>query len=124
MLHNGFCEVRENGSVTTTEKYDKCDEINNWTSLPTPRLSKKIALRSISTFMQSYNKKKNLKPGELDRITTTVVLLKVATVIGNSFMVEALKYIQPIQKNVTHHNWVEESIQILEQNEFLEIVDM
>ena len=74
--------------------------------------------------MQSYSKKKILKPGELDRITTTVVLLKVATVIGNSFMVEALKYIQPIQKYVTHHNWVEESIQILEQNEFLEIVDM
>ena len=42
LLQNDFVRVKENGHVYPAEKFFKCKMINDWTTVPVPRLSMKI----------------------------------------------------------------------------------
>lgn len=42
MLHNGFIEVQTNGDVIATDKFYFCESINDWSTVPVPRISLKI----------------------------------------------------------------------------------
>ena len=51
------------------------------------------------------------------------MLLKAASVLGEEFELKALKYISPLSKSGTNTKRVEEAIRLLEQRDFIEIVD-
>ena len=51
------------------------------------------------------------------------MLLKAASVLGEEFELKALKYISPLSKSASNTKRVEEAIRLLEQRDFIEIVD-
>ena len=96
MLQTGFLKITKNGKVDSTEKFKQSYRIDNWNSLPVPRHAMKQTMQSLSYFFFSIKSKgANLKPGELNNATTAIILLKVATVLGREFQIDALKYISP-----------------------------
>jgi len=42
MLQNGFIRVTETGQVSITQKFIKCKMIDDWTTVPVPRLVMKM----------------------------------------------------------------------------------
>ena len=48
----------------------------------------------------------------------------VASVLGREFQFEALKYISPLQRNVHHTKRIEAAIKLLEQRDFIEVMDI
>ena len=42
LLHNGFICVQEDGSVEPTDKFDFCISVNDWSTVPVPRLMLKV----------------------------------------------------------------------------------
>ena len=71
--------------------------IDDWTTVPVPRLSLRINMQSFSQFFFSIQAKgKKKKPGEIQGAITALVLLKVASVLGREFQLEALKCISPL----------------------------
>ena len=64
-----------------------------------------------------------MRPGELQNCVSSIVLLKAASVLGEEFELKALKQISPFPKSVTSASRVEDSIRVLEQHDFIEIVD-
>ena len=56
--------------------------------------------------------------------TTALVLLKVSSVLGNEFSIEALKFIAPLLKTKQFEKRIDDAIRVLEQREFIEIVDI
>lgn len=55
--------------------------------------------------------------------TVSIILLKVASVIGREFQIGALKQIQPIYKSASQMKFVDDGINLLEKRDFIEIVD-
>ena len=53
-----------------------------------------------------------------------MILLSVASVLGIEFQLDALKYISPLNKTSHDAKRIDEAIRLLEQNDFLEIVDI
>ena len=100
MLHNGFVLIESDGYVSPTDKFNHCQFINDWTSLPVPNLAFKINCTLLDEFYYSYMVKgPQLRPGELETCTTNIVLLKSASVLGEEFELKALKKISPFPKN-------------------------
>ena len=84
----------------------------------------KQTMQSLSNFFFSIKSKgANMKPGELNNATIAIILLKVATVLGREFQIDALKYISPLGRSSQCDKQVDESIKMLEMNDFIEIVD-
>ena len=114
----------ENGNVSATLKFKQCDLIDEWTTVPVPRLAMKVNMEMMSEFFFSIQAKgKNKKPGELKGATTALVIIKVCSVLGREFQLEALKQISPLHKNAIHMKRIDAAIKLLEQRDFLEIVD-
>ena len=125
LLQNDFVIINEYGRVQPSEKFNKCKLIDDWTPVPVPRLSMKIIMEQFSQFFQSIrNKGKKKRPGELQGATTALVVLMVASVLGREFQFEALKYISPLQRNVHHTKRIEAAIKLLEQRDFIEVMDI
>ena len=70
--------------------------IDDWTTVPVPRLSLRINMQSFSQCFYSIQTKGKRRPGELQGAITALVLLKVASVLGREFQLEALKFISPL----------------------------
>ena len=84
----------------------------------------KQTMQSLSNFFFSIKSKgANMKPGELNNATVAIILLKVATVLGREFQIDALKYISPLGRSTQCDKQVDESIRMLEMHDFIEIVD-
>ena len=79
--------------VVRTSKFNESEQINDWTKLPTPRIAKKIVMQALSQIIFPIVTKTNKKPGELVDVTVALVLLKIASVLGWEFKLDALKYI-------------------------------
>ena len=125
MLFCGFLEITKKGRVESTDIFKQSYRIDNWNSLPVPRHAMKQTMQSLSNFFFSIKSKgpNNLKPGELNNATIAIILLKVATVLGREFQVDALKYISPLGRSGQNYKQVDESIRLLEMHDFIEIVD-
>ena len=84
----------------------------------------KQTMQSLSWFFFTIkNKGPNLKPGELNNATTAIILLKVATVLGREFQIDALKYISPLSKCGNTDKQIDEIIRMLEMHDFIEMID-
>ena len=57
MLHYGFIEVRKDGYVEPTDKFDYCESINDWSLVPVPRLALKINTQLLDQFYFSVKNK-------------------------------------------------------------------
>ena len=124
MLQNRFVRVNTDGYVEPTKEFQKCKLIDEWTTVPVPRIAWKLNMQSTSEFFFSIHAKgKNKKPGELKGATIAIVILKVCSVLGHEFGLEALKYISPLSKNPVNMKRIDQAIRLLEQRDFLEIVD-
>ena len=124
MLHYDFIEVKPNGNVEPNDKFYHCIQINDWTAIPVPRLSLKMTSQYLDQFYYSIQSKgKNCRPGELHGCTTAIVILKAASVLGEEFELKALKQISPFPKSASSAKRVEDAIRLLEQRDFIEIVD-
>ena len=124
MIHDAFVEIRADGSVHPTEKYQHCKEINDWTKLAVPRLALKTYAQMIDHFYYSIQTKgKNQRPGEVQACTSAIVLLKAASVVGEEFEMKALKHVAPFPKVASSGKRIEEAVRLLEQRDFIEIVD-
>ena len=51
------------------------------------------------------------------------MLLKAASVLGEEFELKALKHISPFPKSANSQKRIEDSVRLLEQRDFIEIVD-
>ena len=108
-----------------TSRFDHCMKINDWTAVAVPRLALKTNTMLLDQFYYSIQSKgpKNQRPGELHACTSAIVLLKAASVLGEEFELKALKHISPLSKSTGNSKRVEEAIRLLEQRDFIEIVD-
>ena len=101
--------------MQATAKFKKCNLIDEWTTIPVPRIAMKLNMEMMSEFFFSIHAKgKNKKPGELKGATTALVILKVCSVLGHEFGLEALKYISPLSKNSVHMKRIDQAIRLLE----------
>ena len=91
MVQNGFVLVDSSGSVTPTPDFERCDLINDWSALPVPRLSYKLNLQILSNFVGMNARSKTQ--------TVAIILLSVASIIGNTFTLRVLKEISPLPKD-------------------------
>ena len=116
LLHDAFIEVKPDGHVFATAKFDHCKEINDWTAVPVPRLAHKVNTQMLDQFYYSIQSKgaKNQRPGELQACTSAIVLLKAASVLGEEFELNALKFISPLTKSANTSKRVEDAIRLLE----------
>ena len=71
----------------------------------------------------SIKLRKPQRPGELQSCISAIVLLKAASVLGEEFEMKALKQISPFPKSANSSKRVEDAIGLLEQRDFIEIVD-
>ena len=69
--------------------------------------------------IQQRNKGPNKKPGELEMCSTSLVMLKAASILGEEFEFKALKHINPFPKKTNSDKIVSESIKLLEQKDFI-----
>ena len=103
-----------------------CMQINDWTRVPVPRLALKINSQHLDKYyfsVQMKERTKTLRPGELQLCTSSIVLLKAASVLGEEFELKALKHISPFPKSANSQKRIEDSVRLLEQRDFIEIVD-
>ena len=63
------------------------------------------------------------KPYEKEDATMAIVLLRVASVLGREFQLDALRFISPLHKDSYHDKRVADAIRLLEKKDLLEIVD-
>jgi len=123
MLHGGFIEISADGFVEPTEKFDYCVSINDWSMVPVPRIALKINTQLLDQYYFSVKNKIAQRPGELQSCITAIVILKAAAVLGEEFEMKALKQISPFPKSANSSKRIEEAINLLEQRDFIEIVD-
>lgn len=115
MLQSDFLKVMENGNVCATKKFMKCKLIDEWTTVSVPRLALKLNMQAMSEFFFSIQaKRQNKKPGELKGATTALVILKVCSVLGHEFGLEALKFISPLKKNPLNTKRIDQAVRLLE----------
>ena len=89
-------------------------------------MAMKSSMQAISNFFYSIQQKQGSrkKPGELQGATFAVVTLQVSSILGREFSLDALKFISPLRKTGNNERRIEEAIRLLEQRDFIEIVDM
>lgn len=65
MLHSKVIRIDCKGVVRPTNTFNTCQIINDWTTVPCPRIAVKIRLQRYSQFLYSiHSKGKNCRPGE------------------------------------------------------------
>ena len=86
LMHNEYCQTLQDGTVVPTEKFLYSLRLQDWVNVPVPRIALKINTSFLDQFYYSIQMKgKNARPGELQGCTTSIVLLKAASVLGEEF---------------------------------------
>ena len=89
-----------------------------------PRLALKINLQILDYYYYSVAQKgSKARAGELQGVTSSIVLLKAASVLGEEFELKALKHISPFPRGANAAKRVEDAVRLLEQRDLIEIVD-
>ena len=90
LIQNDFIHIRSSGKVERAKKFDLCNEMNDWKTVPVPRLALKQICTLLDKYLYALQTKKLKKPGEVEACVTSIVMLKAATVLGDEFELKAL----------------------------------
>ena len=61
MLHDKFITIGDNGHVTPTDKFLVCNELNDWKSVPAPRLALKLTCTYLDKYLWDVQTKEGVK---------------------------------------------------------------
>lgn len=103
-------------------KFITCMQLNDYSSVPVPIFAIKINTASVDRYLQATLTKTRLRPGEVDTVVKSIVMMKAATVLGDEFELKALIAIQPLRTKETLASMAS-YIKILEAADFLEVLD-
>lgn len=110
------------GKVGMEPKFITCMQLNDFSSVPVPRFAIKINTASVDRYLQATLTKTRLRPGEVDTVVKSIVMMKAATVLGDEFELKALIAIQPLRTKETLASMAT-YIKCLEAADFLEVLD-
>jgi len=65
-------------------------QLNDYSSVPVPRFAIKINTASVDRFLQATLSKTRLRPGEVETVVKSIVMMKAATVLGDEFELNSL----------------------------------
>ena len=103
-------------------KFITCMQLNDYSSVPVPKFAIKINTASVDRFLQATLSKTRLRPGEVETVVKSIVMMKAATVLGDEFELKALIAIQPLRTKETLASMAT-YVKILESADFLEVLD-
>lgn len=101
LLHNNFLEVDAKGKIIPSKKFLQYQKINDWSTVPVPRIAIKINCALFDKFLSKMIQNPNKRPGELENAVKALVILKAATTLGEEFELNALKAINPLRQSET-----------------------
>lgn len=122
LLQNDFIVIDNVGKVGMEPKFITCMQLNDFSSVPVPRFAIKINTASVDRYLQATLTKTRLRPGEVDTVVKSIVMMKAATVLGDEFELKALIAIQPLRTKETLASMAT-YIKCLEAADFLEVLD-
>jgi len=103
-------------------KFITCMNLNDYSPVPVPRFAIKINTSQVDKYLQATLTKTRQKPGEVDTVVKSIVILKAATILGDEFELKALTAIQPLRGKETLASMAT-YIKCLEAADFLEVLD-
>lgn len=101
-------------------KFSECIDLQNFLWCPVPRIAMKVNLALVDQYITL--KKTEKRPNAMEDCIKSVIMLKAATLLGDSFDTMSLQSLSPLQQKET----VEQLNRYLKQLEafgFIEIVD-
>lgn len=121
LMQNGYAKMDASSTVNPTYKFQECDKMRDFINVPVPRVALRNNCSAIDNYIKDIESKKNKRPGELDNCIRSVVMLKVATILGEEFDTRSLFAVCPIKvESVSNINKL---MKLLESYNLIEILD-
>ncbi len=122
LLQNTFIVINAQGKVVSTPKFDECINLDDFLTCPAPRIAIKQNLAMIDKYQQTCQQKQNKRPGELEQVMKSIVMMKAATVLGDFFDSKSLQAMNPLRQMETIPS-LNKMLKMLEAAGFIEIQD-
>lgn len=90
LLQNDFIIIDNVGKVGMQPKFVTCMQLNDYSSVPVPRFAIKINTSAVDRYLQATLTKTRPRPGEVETVVKSIVMMKAATVLGDEFELKAL----------------------------------